>query len=136
MRSAALLFVAVCVGCGGKIVEDPVASSSESSPSDSPSPSPPPPSASPFSVPSKASVEDACRTICERHGLCGAQSAGCYEECTGEIHSAAACSGEANKYIHCYADNLEGCAALPPVCEDAYCAFTRCAGRVVPTYCR
>jgi hypothetical protein len=149
MRSTALalVVVVVVVGCGGKIAEEPgegpdtrsgtgtgTGGGSEGTafvvPAPSSAPSVPPPS-----YPSKPTVEDACRTICERNGQCGALQGDCYERCTGDIHGASGCASEANAYIHCYANNLEGCAALPPVCENAYCAFTRCAGGVVPEYC-
>lgn len=86
----------------------------------------------------KSGVAGACETICLRDGRCGALQSDCNAYCENEINSAAACSPEALAYIQCYADNLEvdACSALPPVCEPAYCAYTRCTGKVVPTYCR
>lgn len=150
----ALALALATAACGGKIDDDAAARgfSSSGGPSSSsgsfpqPLPTTPPettpspaPTAStqPFTPPgpSKASVEDACATICERNGQCGALQSDCYARCTDDIHTAIACGPEAATYIHCYADNLEGCAPLPPVCESAYCAFARCAGRVVPRYC-
>jgi hypothetical protein len=81
-------------------------------------------------------VDDACAAICERNGDCGATQTDCKDSCAAEIRNASACSAQANAYIQCYASNLlPGCAALPPVCETAYCAFTICAGKVVPDYC-
>jgi len=126
--------------CGGKIEDDPAARGSSKAYVE-PSPTLPPEttaSSTPStpSEPSKPTVEDACTTICDRNGQCGALQSDCYARCTDDIHTAIACGPEAATYIHCYADNLEGCSPLPPVCEDAYCAFTRCAGRVVPRYCR
>jgi hypothetical protein len=102
---------------------------------------PPTPSAAPSSglgQPSGGhSVDDACAAICERNGQCGAAQSDCQERCTTEINGALSCSAQANAYIHCYANNLvDGCAALPPVCESDYCAYTICAGKVVPVYCR
>lgn len=159
MRRTLLAFVSVALAsltlgaCGGKIDEDSAARASSSSGGSSgtftvPSPTVPPettrsPTPSPTatstpsapSSPSKASVEDACATICERNGQCGALQSDCYARCTDDIRTAITCGPEAATYIHCYADNLEGCSPLPPVCESAYCAFARCAGRVVPRYC-
>ncbi len=86
--------------------------------------------------PGGRTVDDACGAICERNGQCGAGQSDCKESCANEINGAVACSAQANAYIQCYASNLlPGCAALPPVCEAAYCAFTICAGKVVPGYC-
>jgi hypothetical protein len=130
---AVALSVLVCA-CGGKILEESggggrVEPASATSPA---APSPPPPPAEAFSSPAKNG--DACATICERNGACGAETTDCVARCADDL-SASACSGEANAYVQCYAANLEGCAALPPVCESAYCAFARCTGRVVPAYC-
>lgn len=148
---ATLATLAGTAACGGKIADDPEARGGSSgssgrivdlpaptlpqdpAPTPSPAPSFQPPS-TPTS-PSKPTVEDACKTVCDRNGQCGALQDQCYARCTEEIHSATSCTSEASAYIHCYANNLEGCSALPPVCEAAYCAFTRCAGRVVPRYC-
>lgn len=154
--AVALSFSVVTGACGGKILEEPGAggssgtsggSSGGSSGSsgfhprapttqpDPPATAPPVPSAP--SPPSNGSVADACETICHRNAQCGAWQSDCNAHCEGEIQAAAACAPQANAYIHCYADNLdtESCTALPPVCEDAYCAYTRCAGKVVPAYC-
>lgn len=157
-----VLALALAVGaCGGKILEEAGAGSSGSSGRGSsgtssggstsgssgfggvdpepPSQQEPPARSDPDPAPSgKSSVADACETICHRNGQCGAWQSDCKEHCESEISSAAACSPQAKAYIHCYADNLEAdsCSALPPVCEDAYCAYTRCAGKVVPKYCR
>ena len=158
MRSTAALLLLIAAACGGKIAGDPEATrtgsgssgssgssgggvspypvpSSSSSSSTEPAP-PPPASSSPLGDPSKATVEDACGAICKRDGECGAQQPDCLAHCTSDIRGAAGCSSEGDAYIQCYASNLEpGCAALPPACENAYCAYTRCAGKVVPTYC-
>lgn len=155
-------FAFTLAACGGKIAGDQRASSGEdptrdpssgatsgsgfdpgnaSSATQEPS-SPFPPSTAPPSglaqTPGGRTVDDACAAICERNGNCGAGQPDCQQYCADEINGASACSGEANAYIQCYAANLldNGCAALPPVCETAYCAYTRCAGKVVPTYCR
>jgi hypothetical protein len=151
------LSLAAAVACGGKIAGDgtstgisgatdpssgadpTTAASGSASPSPSssfpPFSSPPPPSG--LQQPSAGhTVDDACAAICERNGSCGAGQSDCQDHCTTEINGAVACSAQASTYIHCYADNLlDGCAALPPVCEDAYCAYTLCAGKVVPSYC-
>jgi hypothetical protein len=84
----------------------------------------------------KSSVADACATICERNGKCGAWQSDCYERCTDDLRSSSSCAGEASAYLHCYADNLESCTQVPPVCEPAYCAFRRCEGKSGPSYCR
>lgn len=157
MRRTLLAFVSVALAslalaaCGGKIDEDSAPRGSSGTftepsptvpPETTPSPTPSPTATSTPSTPStppspsKASVDDACATICERNGQCGALQSDCYARCADDIHTAIACGPEAATYIHCYADNLEGCSPLPPVCESAYCAFARCAGRVVPRYCR
>lgn len=150
MRTAAAFLLLITAACGGKIAEDPNAtrtgssgsSGSQVSPDPLPSSSstdPGPPSPAPssaFGDPSRASIEDACGVICKRDGECGAEQPDCLARCAGEIRGAARCSSEGNAYIQCYAGNLEpGCTSLPPACENAYCAYTRCAGKVVPTYC-
>ncbi len=146
--------------CGGKIAGDDRgggfsgngedSSSSPPPPSSSPSgstsasppftgtppPSPSPSSSSATSPGDRPSVEDACGAICDRNGRCGADQTDCKERCADEISGASSCSPQANAFIQCYAANLlEGCASLPPVCESAYCAYTICAGKVVPAYC-
>ena len=134
--------------CGGKIADDPNAprtggasgtsSAGDVDPGTAAAPSTPEQTAQPFGAAqsSKATVEDACGAICRRNGECGAYQGDCLERCTADILAESSCSPQANAYIHCYADNLEpGCAALPPVCEQAYCAYTQCAGKVVPDYC-
>lgn len=151
VRFLPLVVAVLAAACGGKILDDPNAkhdgmrddfagSSSGSGGVTTPAPADPlptPPEPSPTPTGSRPTVEDACGVICERNGKCGALQTDCLSRCADEIHGAAACSREANAYIHCYADNLEpGCAALPPTCESAYCAYTQCAGKVVPTYCR
>ena len=152
--------VLACGACGGKIAgdngnaaggSDPTGAGGKSSSGVDPAPSgsaepsspftAPPPSAAPSSGLGKPSggrsVDDACAAICERNGQCGAAQSDCQERCTNEIDGALSCSAQANAYIHCYANNLvDGCAALPPVCEGAYCAYTTCTGKVVPSYCR
>jgi hypothetical protein len=158
---AALGFVVLAFAsgaCGGKIADDPAAkldddnrgasgSSGQNGSGNGPSQTPATsgsdiPSPTPFHDPtpepsSKPSVMDACDTICKRDGQCGALQTDCLSRCTDDILAAADCSSEGSAYIHCYADNLQpGCAALPPICEPAYCAYTRCAGKVVPNYCR
>ena len=154
MRSCSSLAVVAIVAlapaaCGGKIADDPNAPRTGSpSPSSSATSDPPASTAAPssplapdpagFQSPTTSTVADACGAICKRNGDCGALQTDCLQRCTEDIQGAAACSAEANAYIHCYADNLAAeseCTALPPVCEPAYCAYTRCAGKVVPSYC-
>jgi hypothetical protein len=124
-------------GSGGVVFPAPASSSSDQSPS---GPFTPPPSSSGNGLgqpPDGPSVYDACAAICERNAKCGADSPDCAESCSSEIHGATTCAAQANAYIRCYAANLDsGCAELPPVCENAYCAYTICAGKVVPGYCR
>ena len=157
-KVSGLAIVFLLAACGGKIAGDGSASGARGTGGyDAPPASPAPPasasasaSPSPFDPPVATtppmsglaqppggnSVEDACAAICERNGQCGADQPDCKDTCADEIRSAASCSAEASTYIHCYAQNLaEGCAALPPVCERAYCAYTTCAGKVVPDYC-
>jgi hypothetical protein len=160
LPSLVVSLVLAVAACGGKIAgdnghttggSDPTAGGGQSSsgfdPSTAPSgsaqpsspftPSTPPP---PTGLPQPSgghTVGDACAAICERNGTCGAGQSDCEERCTSEIDGALSCASQANAYIHCYADNLvDGCAALPPVCESDYCAYTICAGKVVPSYCR
>jgi len=113
-------------------------SSDEPSSPFAPSPSPSSSSSGGLGQPSGGrTADDACAAICERNGECGADQSDCKESCTSEIDGALSCSAQANAYIQCYASNLlPGCAALPPACESAYCAYTICAGKVVPGYCR
>jgi hypothetical protein len=156
--SLLLSLPAALVACGGKIAGDPRGSSGDD-PSRDPIPSPgasapttppssslsspfPPavaagPSSSGITGPSTAhTVDDACASICERNGECGTAPPDCADSCAAQIRSASSCSAQATAYIQCYAGNLvPGCAALPPVCESAYCAYTTCAGKVVPDYC-
>jgi hypothetical protein len=138
------------MACGGKILDDsshrprgdgsivfaetpPAASQQQASPSPSLSADLPP---APV-PPGRAGVADACAAVCKRNAQCGAWQVDCEATCAEDIGGSSACAGEGNAYVHCYADNLvEGCAALPPVCELAYCAYTRCAGKVVPSYCQ
>ena len=151
-------FTFTLAACGGKIAGDQRTSTGGGDPSRNPTsssgfdPAPgtsatqaPPSPFAPFAAPPSGglaqpsggrTVDDACAAICERNGQCGATQSDCEDSCSAEIHGAASCSAQANAYIQCYAQNLlPGCAALPPVCESAYCAFTICAGKVVPDYC-
>jgi hypothetical protein len=131
--------------CGGKILDEgrsaaPPGASGDfgdqmSRASDDQDPVAVPPPGLP--QPTKSTSGDACDTVCHRNGECGAWQSDCNQSCTDELRPGAACSAEAGAYIHCYADNLiDGCAALPPVCEASYCAYARCTGKVVPSYCR
>jgi hypothetical protein len=149
-------FTFALAACGGKIAGDERASSGKDPSGDPTSGSglDPAPASSgtqqpsspfaPFTAPPSGlpqpsggrTVDDACGAICERNGECGATQTDCKDSCADEIRGAASCSAQANAYIQCYADNLlPGCAALPPVCEGDYCAYTICAGKVVPRYC-
>jgi hypothetical protein len=149
-------FPVALVACGGRIAGDPRGSSGDDpsrDPISSPGPRAPasPSSSAPFpsaaaAAPSSSSgttepstahaVDDACASICERNGVCGTAPPDCADSCVAEIRGASSCSAQATAYIQCYAGNLlPGCAALPPVCESAYCAYTICAGKVVPDYC-
>lgn len=155
----AVVLASGVAGCGGKILDDSGAGggtsggrsgsagssgTSGTSSSGGFGPAEPPrrdddrPGAAVPPAPSRSAVADACETICRRNAKCGAWQSDCNAYCANEINSAAACSPQANAYIHCYADNLEddSCTALPPLCEEAYCAYTRCAGKVIPRYCR
>lgn len=153
--SRLLVLLPILLGaCGGKIAGDlrgstgddpdrvPI-SSPGPGPTSSPSPSSPfvpapsPSSSSGLGQPSASHiVDDACAAICERNGECGAGQPDCAAFCAKEILGASSCAAQASAYIQCYANNLlPGCAALPPVCESAYCAYTICAGKVVPDYC-
>ncbi len=125
-------------GSGPGVSFPPPAPSSSDQPS-SPFASPPSSSSStgglgqPGATPA---VDDACAAICERNAQCGADTPDCKDTCASEISRASTCAAQANAYIQCYASNLaSGCAELPPVCEGAYCAYTICAGKVVPDYC-
>ena len=127
----------VIVGCGGKVLEEPRGAGADVT---VPSAGQEPASsvaADPGGLPQgvTARSEDPCATICERDGACGAGQTDCHQHCADDLRGRA-CALEATTYLRCYAENLEGCAALPPVCERAYCAYTVCAGKVVPSYCR
>lgn len=149
-------FTFTLAACGGKIAGDqraPIGDDSSRDPTSgsgfdpTPAPSGTQQASSPFAAfpapssglaqPSgRPSVDDACAAICERNGECGAAQSDCKDSCADEIRGASSCSAQANAYIQCYAQNLlPGCAALPPACESAYCAYTICAGKVVPRYC-
>ena len=131
MKYSALVFVLVLVsGCGGKILEE---RASGQEPPSSPDPSTSSQGATPTLPPKN--VEDPCDTICTRNNACGAWQPDCNQHCADDLRASSACRVEATAYVQCYAANLEGCAALPPVCEPAYCAYARCAGKVVPSYC-
>ncbi|MBX3187846.1 MAG: hypothetical protein KF819_12560 [Labilithrix sp.] len=144
--SAAVVAVVVgVVGCGGKIAGDAeggeASSSSGSSgaswspPVPSPEPSPPPPPARPSRDEKDLSLERACAIICERNGKCGADKMDCVDDCVAEGRSA--CGAEATAYRQCHGAHIDdtSCVALPPVCEPAYCAYTRCTGIYTPPYC-
>jgi hypothetical protein len=125
-------------GSSTGVVFPPPAPSSSDQPSWplTPSPSPSSPTGGLGQPGAMPTVDDACAAICERNAQCGADSPDCKDTCSSEIHGASACAAQANAYIQCYASNLaSGCAELPPVCEGAYCAYTICAGKVVPDYC-
>jgi hypothetical protein len=163
LRSLPIL-VALLAACGGKIVDDGRAvgsgaggstgagssgtsgegsgGSSGSSGSFGPAPaeelpSPPSSALSPGASSGTGSVTDACETVCRRNAKCGALQTDCNDRCAEELAPRAACAGPASAFIQCFANNLppDDCTALPPVCESAYCAYTRCTGKVVPSYC-
>ena len=154
MKHAALVFALVSLAaCGGKILDERdggAGAATTASPTPDPTPTPtvagsfgPAPAPEPPSPgfpssskpsPAPTTVSEACETICHRNGECGAWQADCNEHCLDDARGPS-CAAEARTYILCYGQNIEGCAALPPVCESAYCAYTRCAGKVVPDYC-
>jgi hypothetical protein len=79
--------------------------------------------------------DDPCATICESNGGCVGGLKDCIEHCADDLRTPS-CTAEARAYLGCYADNVQLCSELPPACESAYCAYTLCAGKVVPSYCR
>jgi hypothetical protein len=133
---AALALVLTLAACGGKIAPDPIPDPSPVDPDAVPGPQPSERSQPPPSVPSALSVEALCAAICDRDGRCGADNGSCAERCTKEL-TVGGCAASADAYLQCWAVNLQpGCTALPPACEDAYCAYTRCARIATPPYCR
>jgi hypothetical protein len=123
MALRVLVLVAVSagsIGCGGKIlVEETDASAGTSLAAPTPAASAP------------RSIAEACATICERQGRCGARTDACEARC--EEQAAMGCGASA--WLRCYAEGIENCGMLPPACEPAYCAWAACAGRPVPDYC-
>jgi hypothetical protein len=83
------------------------------------------------------SLPDACQAVCERNGLCGANPNDfeCVDRCLAE--SRGACGAVSTTYWVCFGERAESskCAELPPDCESAYCAYTRCMGQPIPPYC-
>ena len=125
--------VVLVAGCGGKILEERTgAAVDEPSSSATLEAAPAPPAARG----TKSTSGDPCTVICEGNGGCVGGLGECYRRCA-EDRASERCSAEANAYLRCYADRIEAerCSALPPACENAYCAYTRCAGKVVPAYC-
>ncbi len=134
MKHTALVLAILLAGCGGKILEERGGGGAVDEPPSTTTleaaPAPP--------VRSKQSTSaDPCTVICEGNGGCVGGQSECYRRCAEDLANAS-CALEATTYVRCYADRIEGegCSALPPVCEGAYCAYTRCAGKVVPAYCR
>jgi hypothetical protein len=130
--------------CGGKILEeglDPRADSPSDGQTEAPamSATPPPvttapaqsatPSGDPMDIPT------ACSIICLRNGRCGALQDGCEERCLTDATST--CGPDYRSYATCFARGIvEGqCAAIPPDCERAYCAWLRCSGQPELDYC-
>ena len=135
--SCLLLMCAFVAGCGGKIAPDPNATPGDPAPASSRPDQTAVPGPAPASTSSR-SVADACGVVCDRKAQCGALQDRCAETCASQI-GVGACAPAGNAYIQCWADSFSdqsSCLVLPPVCEQAYCAFTRCAGIVVPDYCR
>jgi hypothetical protein len=136
--TSALLLAA----CGGKILDERgggAPSSGAGAPSTSSDEATPAPQRAPglgSSSPSPAPRSgDPCTTICESNGGCVGGQQDCIERCAEDLLTPS-CGAEARAYLGCYADNVQFCSQLPPACEGAYCAYTRCAGKVVPSYCR
>lgn len=86
-------------------------------------------------APVGARAGDPCATICESNGGCVGGQKDCVERCSQDLGTPG-CAAEASAYLGCYADNIQFCSELPPVCESAYCAYALCAGRITPPYCR
>jgi hypothetical protein len=124
------------LACGGKILEEPGAGPTGGVAAEPPRQEPAPllPSGPALD---EATVADACAAICDRDGRCGAWQWGCNASCESEIVASSACAPQASAYVHCYADNLQpsGCSMVPPICEQAYCAYARCTGKGRPAYC-
>lgn len=79
------------------------------------------------------SLTEACAKICERDAKCGAWRVDCAERCLGRASDG--CGAET--WLRCYGERIEeGCAALPPECEAAYCAWAECAGERATDVCR
>lgn len=141
-RFAVSAFVLFLSACGGKILDERGGGGVASSSGDGTSPAPSSDEGQPASglgsapSPTKSHSEDPCATICEGNGGCVGGQSECLRRCGDDLGSAS-CTLEARVYIGCYADHIEneGCSVLPPVCEDTYCAYARCAGKVVPGYC-
>lgn len=133
-RILTLVPLAALAACGGKILEERGGGATVDEPPSTTTleaaPAPPPPRGA------TSTSADPCTAICEGNGLCVGGQTECSRRCAEDLANAS-CAAEANTYIRCYADRLEGegCSVLPPVCEGAYCAYTRCAGKVVPAYC-
>ena len=132
-RILTLVPLAALAACGGKILEERGAGAAVDEPPSTTmleaTPAPPPGT--------RSASADPCTVVCEGNGGCVGGQSECYRRCAEDLASAS-CAVEATTYVRCYAERIEGegCSALPPVCEGAYCAYTRCAGKVVPAYCR
>lgn len=135
MKYCALVLAILLAGCGGKILEERGGGGAVDEPPSTTTleaaPAPPPARGA------KSTSADPCAVICEGNGGCVGGQSECYRRCAEDLASAS-CAVEATAYVGCYADRIEGegCSALPPACEGVYCAYTRCAGKVMPAYCR
>ena len=78
--------------------------------------------------------EEACRITCQHFESCGAADATCLSRCHEDVADDA-CGGAATTYFVCFAARADAC-GLPDACRSAACAWTKCNGREVPSYCR
>lgn len=127
------------VACGGRTLYDnadggqgaaPSASATSTAPPDPSQVTPPGPPPAPLPVPTM-SLAEACGRICERDAKCGAWRVDCEERC----HARASDGCGADRWLRCYGEHIDECAALPPACETAYCAWAACAGEKAADVC-
>lgn len=130
-RSIVVVVLALASACGGKILVEASDGSTAVAAADPEAATVPNPAPSSSASPSP-SIGEACTKICARDGMCGARTDACEERCLAK--ASAGCG--ASEWLRCYAERLDGCLALPPACEPAYCAWAACAGEPVPDYCR
>jgi hypothetical protein len=150
MRTRLLLAVALAIApstpaCGGKILYEETGSGGHgaercddagiqtekgsATPSTPPAEAPPPAPAPGADIP----VDEACTTFCERNAQCGKNTVDCLASCVAMGNDA--CGG--GRWLGCAAA-VEGdlVCQVPPVCEQLYCDWARCAGGALADYCR